>query len=131
MLWGVGGQHEVHRRDLGPGAGADADGPRPVAVVISADAGANAAKMADLMGRVTKLAQEDKADVKTESFAGASLTVNDVRKAEDGSTRLSVNIIPHTAASTTLGELAAGQQLNVEFDVLARYLDRMLQARTQ
>jgi hypothetical protein len=53
----------------------DADGPRPVAVVVAADAGANAAKMADLMARVTKLAQEDKAEVKTESFAGATLTV--------------------------------------------------------
>jgi hypothetical protein len=53
----------------------DADGPRPVAVVVSADAGANGAKMADLMARVTKLAGEDGAEVKTESFAGATLTV--------------------------------------------------------
>jgi len=58
---------------------------------------------------------------------GVSLTVNDV---EDGaSTLLSVNIIPHTAQHTTLGEAAAGGQLNVEFDVLARYLDRMIAAR--
>ena len=61
---------------------------------------------------------------------GVSLTVNDVRDAEDGSTHFSVNIIPHTAVRTTLGEIKAGQQLNVEIDVLARYLDRMLAARS-
>ena len=60
---------------------------------------------------------------------GASLTVNEVRDAEDGSTHFAVNIIPHTAQHTTLGELKAGQQLNVEVDVLARYIDRMLAAR--
>ena len=60
---------------------------------------------------------------------GVSLTVNDVRDAEDGSTHFSVNIIPHTAQHTTLGELADGQQLNVEIDVLARYIGRMLAAR--
>ena len=60
---------------------------------------------------------------------GVSLTVNDVRDAEDGSTHFSVNIIPHTAQHTTLGELADGQQLNVEIDVLARYIDRMLDSR--
>jgi riboflavin synthase len=60
---------------------------------------------------------------------GVSLTVNEVREAEDGSTHFAVNIIPHTAQHTTLGQLSAGQQLNVEVDVLARYIDRMLAAR--
>jgi len=60
---------------------------------------------------------------------GVSLTVNDVRDAEDGSTHFSVNIIPHTANITTLGDIAAGRQLNVEIDVIARYLERMLAAR--
>jgi riboflavin synthase len=59
---------------------------------------------------------------------GVSLTVNDVR-AEDGSVQFAVNIIPHTARHTTLGALNAGQQLNVEVDVLARYIDRMLAVR--
>jgi riboflavin synthase len=63
------------------------------------------------------------------SLDGVSLTVNDVRDAEDGSTHFSVNIIPHTAQHTTLGQLAQGGQLNVEVDVLARYIDRMLAAR--
>jgi riboflavin synthase len=55
---------------------------------------------------------------------GVSLTVNEV-----GPDRFSVNIIPHTSHHTTLGKLQAGQQLNVEIDVLARYLDRMIAAR--
>ena len=61
---------------------------------------------------------------------GVSLTVNDVRQADDGNTHFAVNIIPHTAKHTTLGSLHGGQQLNVEIDVLARYLDRMLAARS-
>jgi riboflavin synthase len=62
---------------------------------------------------------------------GVSLTVNDVREAEDGATHFSVNIIPHTAQHTTLGDLQAGRQLNVEIDVLARYLQRMLAVKSQ
>ena len=60
---------------------------------------------------------------------GVSLTVNDVRAAEDGSTHFSVNIIPHTANHTTLGSLSQGDQVNVEIDVLARYLQRMVTPR--
>ena len=60
---------------------------------------------------------------------GVSRTVNDVRDAEDGNMHFAVNIIPHTSQNTTLGQLAAGQQLNVEVDVLARYIDRMLATR--
>jgi riboflavin synthase len=62
---------------------------------------------------------------------GVSLTVNDVKDAEDGTTHFSINVIPHTAQNTTLGEITAGRQLNVEVDVLARYIDRMLAARAQ
>jgi riboflavin synthase len=62
---------------------------------------------------------------------GVSMTVNEVRDAEDGTTHFSVNLIPHTAEHTTLGELAADRQLNVEVDVLARYIDRMMAARSQ
>ena len=61
---------------------------------------------------------------------GVSLTVNDVRDAEDGATHFSVNIIPHTAQHTTFDGIAAERQLNVEVDVLARYIDRMTTART-
>jgi riboflavin synthase len=62
---------------------------------------------------------------------GVSLTVNEVREAEDGTTHFAINIIPHTAHETTLGSVSKDQQLNVEVDVLARYIDRMLAARAQ
>lgn len=62
---------------------------------------------------------------------GVSLTVNEVADHSDGSCHFSLNIIPHTAAVTTLGTLAAGDQVNLEIDVLARYLMRMQSFRLQ
>lgn len=61
---------------------------------------------------------------------GVSLTVNDLREADAQSTDFAVNIIPHTAQRTTLGELEPGGHLNVEVDIIARYLDRILTARS-
>ena len=55
---------------------------------------------------------------------GVSLTVNDVADGDDG-TDFSVNLIPHTQAVTTFGQITAGRHVNVEIDVLARYLRRM------
>ena len=55
---------------------------------------------------------------------GVSLTVNEVRDEPDG-THFAVNIIPHTQAVTTLGAIEPGQAVNIEIDVLARYLQRM------
>lgn len=52
---------------------------------------------------------------------GVSLTVNAV----DGA-RFEVNIIPHTRAVTTLRNLAPGARVNLEIDMLARYVERML-----
>lgn len=62
---------------------------------------------------------------------GVSMTVNEVHDSSNGTTQFSVNVIPHTAKHTTFGDLAPGRQLNVEVDVLARYVDRMLAARAQ
>jgi len=62
---------------------------------------------------------------------GVSLTVNDVYDVDSETTQFWVNIIPHTAKETTFGDVAVGRQLNVEIDVLARYIDRMLAARAQ
>ena len=59
---------------------------------------------------------------------GVSLTVNQVEDAGEA-TRFTVNLIPHTADHTTLGGIAAGRKLNLEIDVLARYLKRMSEAR--
>ncbi|MBS7671480.1 riboflavin synthase [Croceicoccus gelatinilyticus] len=56
---------------------------------------------------------------------GVSLTVNAVEDLADGSARFSLNIIPHTAEVTTLGGLKQGTAVNLEIDVLARYLKRM------
>jgi riboflavin synthase len=55
---------------------------------------------------------------------GTSLTVNEVSDDAQG-VRFGVNVIPHTAAVTTWGELRVGSELNLEIDVLARYLGRM------
>ena len=55
---------------------------------------------------------------------GVSLTVNTVED-EGDRTRFTVNLIPHTADQTTLGGLTSGRQVNLEIDVLARYLQRI------
>ncbi|KRC79601.1 riboflavin synthase [Sphingomonas sp. Root241] len=55
---------------------------------------------------------------------GVSLTVNAVEDTDAG-VNLMLNIIPHTAAVTTFGSLQPGQAVNLEIDVLARYLQRM------
>ena len=55
---------------------------------------------------------------------GVSLTVNEVVDGAEG-TDFAINLIPHTQAMTTLGALAAGDAVNIEIDVLARYLHRM------
>jgi riboflavin synthase len=61
---------------------------------------------------------------------GVSLTVNTVETLADGSVAFTVNIIPHTAAQTSFGALAAGRRVNIEIDVLARYLGRMIDTQT-
>ncbi len=55
---------------------------------------------------------------------GISLTIADLQPDQ-----LTLWITPHTHAVTTLRHLQAGQRVNVEFDMLAKYLDRMLAAR--
>ena len=59
---------------------------------------------------------------------GVSLTVNEVTDQPDGEAFFTLNIIPHTQEMTTLNEAAAGRPVNLEIDILARYLARM-QAR--
>lgn len=56
---------------------------------------------------------------------GVSLTVNAVDDLSDGSCTFALNIIPHTGEVTTLGALAENDRVNLEIDVLARYLKRM------
>ncbi len=59
---------------------------------------------------------------------GVSLTVNGVEDRADG-TVFTLNIIPHTAEVTTLHALAVGDEVNLEADPMARYLQRMLAVR--
>lgn len=56
---------------------------------------------------------------------GVSLTVNSLTDRDDGSVLFGLNIIPHTAEVTTLGELRQGGDVNLEIDIVARYLQRM------
>ena len=56
---------------------------------------------------------------------GVSLTVNALDDHADGTCTFHLNIIPHTAEVTTLGSLRTGDAVNLEIDVLARYLQRM------
>ncbi|OYX52519.1 MAG: riboflavin synthase [Sphingomonas sp. 32-66-10] len=56
---------------------------------------------------------------------GVSLTVNEVTDQPDGTAHFAINLIPHTQSVTTLGALAPDQSVNLEIDVLARYLQRM------
>jgi riboflavin synthase len=62
------------------------------------------------------------------SLDGVSLTVNEVEPVSDG-VRFAVNIIPHTAAQTSFSDAAAGRKVNIEIDILARYIGRMLELR--
>jgi len=59
---------------------------------------------------------------------GVSLTVNEVADDPDDC-RFGVNIVPHTAAVTTFGTLEVGGAVNLEIDLVARYLHRLLQTR--
>lgn len=52
---------------------------------------------------------------------GISLTVNTVSGSE-----FELNIVPHTLGATTMGEYKAGQRVNLEVDIIARYLERLL-----
>jgi riboflavin synthase len=58
---------------------------------------------------------------------GVSLTVNDVRD-QNGATEFGVNIIPHTSEHTTFSGLKLGDQVNIEIDMLARYVARLQEA---
>jgi riboflavin synthase len=56
---------------------------------------------------------------------GVSLTVNRITDLPEGC-EVSINLIPHTVQNTALGHLATGAQVNLEIDLIARYVERML-----
>jgi riboflavin synthase len=57
---------------------------------------------------------------------GVSLTVNQAGSKEASLCPIEINIIPHTLQNTTLGKLKAGDPVNLEVDLIARYVARML-----
>ncbi len=61
---------------------------------------------------------------------GVSLTVNAVRDTAEGC-EVSINLIPHTITHTALHALAAGSAVNLEIDLIARYVERMLGSAPQ
>lgn len=58
---------------------------------------------------------------------GVSLTVNRIADSEAGC-EVSINLIPHTVENTALGALKAGSKVNLEIDLIARYVERMMAA---
>ena len=58
---------------------------------------------------------------------GVSLTVNRIQDVPEG-TELSINLIPHTVENTALHALEPGSRVNLEIDLIARYVERMLSA---
>ena len=58
-----------------------------------------------------------------------SLTVNEVADQADGTCHFSVNIIPHTLTHTTLGDRKPGDRVNLEVDLFARYVARLMEQR--
>jgi riboflavin synthase len=61
---------------------------------------------------------------------GVSLTVNELADEPDGSVRFGLNVIPHTSEVTTLGDLNHGDEVNLEIDTVARYLQRLESLRS-
>ncbi len=61
---------------------------------------------------------------------GVSLTVNKVSDLDYGC-EVRINLIPHTVENTALGTLSAGSRVNLEIDLIARYVERMLTAPAQ
>ena len=56
---------------------------------------------------------------------GVSLTVNQANDLASGC-EININLIPHTVHNTALGDLVKGSQVNLEIDLIARYVERML-----
>jgi riboflavin synthase len=61
---------------------------------------------------------------------GVSLTVNSIADSAEG-TEVNINLIPHTVQNTALGGLQSGSRVNLEIDLIARYVERMLTADPQ
>ena len=92
-----------------------------VATVTAREAGGGAVRMAFAIPRALARYVARKGSVCVD---GVSLTVNAVT--EEG---FEVALVPHTLAVTTLGALRPGARVNLEVDIVARYLERLLEGR--
>ena len=84
----------------------------------------NMAESWKLRVRVPQLLAKYIASKGSIAINGVSLTVNQVEGAA-----FNTNLIPHTLAATALGELRTGAKVNLEIDLIARYVERMMQAK--
>lgn len=96
-----------------------------VGEVVSAEADGDSTRMVIAVPAVLAGMIAPKGSI---TLDGVSLTINEVRDVGD-QTDFAINIIPHTAAHTTLGDITPGRQLNVEIDIIARYLQRLSATR--
>ncbi|MBB3764835.1 riboflavin synthase [Sphingomicrobium lutaoense] len=96
-----------------------------VAKIVSAEEVGGSTRLAIEAPRVLAGAIAPKGSI---TLDGVSLTVNHVEDQAE-TTRFTVNLIPHTAEHTTFDQVSEGRSLNLEIDVLARYIDRMLANR--
>ena len=98
------------------------DGIGSVTAVETADAGASGHRRLDV--DVPAALARYIAVKGSVAVDGVSLTTNGV-----AGTRFTVNLIPHTLAVTTLGTLGPGDAVNIEVDLIARYVERLREAR--
>lgn len=135
---------DVSAESLARTAGLDAPGPLNLEKALRANArldGHLVAGHVDDTGRVTHFAQVGESwelrvlapatmarylAVKGSiTINGTSLTVNRVADTAEGC-EVSINLIPHTVQNTALGSLREGSRVNLEIDLIARYVERML-----
>jgi riboflavin synthase len=62
---------------------------------------------------------------------GVSLTVNSIEEATAGTTIFDLNIVPHTVQETVIQDYQVGHSVHLEVDVIARYLERMMQQNNE
>lgn len=135
---------DISTESLGKTAGLDTPGPVNLEKALRAHdrlGGHLVSGHVDGIGRVTHFAQVGEswelrllaprslakflATKGSVTVHGVSLTVNRVSDSAEGC-EISINLVPHTLQHTTLANLQAGQAVNLEIDLLARYVERML-----
>ena len=97
-----------------------------VGKVVAAEADGDSTRLAIEAGAALAPYIVEKGSI---ALDGVSLTVNSAETLPGGSVRFGVNIIPHTAAQTNFDAVVPGRATNIQIDILARYIGRMLELR--